>query len=108
MQLSALVAVLPLAVSAAQIPVSVSNAAGELAFDPDSVDASAGDQVVFTFWPKAHSVSQSTFDSPCEQMAGGINSGIVPVQSGTGVTITPNLHKGGGTLTRVACRELSQ
>ncbi len=38
--------------------------------------ASAGDQVVFHFNPKNHSVTQSSFASPCGFKSGGINSGL--------------------------------
>jgi plastocyanin len=50
-----------------------------LSFDPPSVNASAGDTVTFIFYPKNHTVTQSTFAAPCQQMDGGANSGFQPV-----------------------------
>ncbi|KAF5373840.1 hypothetical protein D9758_000739 [Tetrapyrgos nigripes] len=45
-----------------------------LAFNPTSVTAAQGDNVVFQFRNKNHSVTQSTFASPC--VASGIDSGF--------------------------------
>lgn len=66
--------------SAAQIDVDV----GEdgLVFDPSTVTAAAGDTVAFHFYPRDHSVVQSTFDSPCKPMSGGFYSGYIPSTSG--------------------------
>jgi plastocyanin len=61
--------------------VSVSNKGGELKFVPDSVQAEQGDTVTFRFWPKNHSVAQSTFAAPCAPMQGGFWSGFVPTVS---------------------------
>ncbi|KAF1834891.1 Cupredoxin, partial [Decorospora gaudefroyi] len=61
--------------------VIVSDKQGSLLFKPDSLTAAEGDTVTFHFWPKNHSVAQSTFDSPCEPMQGGFWSGYVPTAS---------------------------
>ncbi|KAF5375091.1 hypothetical protein D9758_000150 [Tetrapyrgos nigripes] len=50
-----------------------------LAFTPEAISAEIGDQVVFTFMNKNHSVTQSSFDSPCSAKEGGENSGFMPV-----------------------------
>lgn len=63
---------------AAEHTVSVSDKSGALTFTPDTVQAAQGDSVVFHFWPKNHSVAQSTFAKPCEPMANGMWSGFVP------------------------------
>ena len=43
-------------------------------------------RVRFNFHPKNHSVVQSTFDNPCQQLKGGFSSGHIPVaQSPSGV-----------------------
>ena len=55
---------------------------GGLTFTPPSITAAEGDIVEFEFFPKNHTVTQSTFATPCEAMtspAAGIDSGFVPV-----------------------------
>jgi len=61
----------------ATISVTVGGEAG-LVFDPEWVDASAGDVVTFDLLSASHSVTQSTFDQPCVFMEGGADSGILP------------------------------
>ncbi|VDC06009.1 unnamed protein product [Peniophora sp. CBMAI 1063] len=65
-----------------------------LSFTPSSVTAAAGDTVTFVFFPKNHTVTQSTFAAPCTKMAGGIASGFQPVTadqtSVPAMTITVN------------------
>ncbi|KAL9945863.1 hypothetical protein ACHAO5_004464 [Verticillium nonalfalfae] len=54
-----------------------------LTFEPAEVTAAVGDVVEFHFWPQAHSVAQSSFDSPCQPLnTTGFFSGPVRVQSG--------------------------
>jgi len=64
--------------SAAEIKVTVGGTAG-LKFTPPSVNAAVGDVVTFTFQQKNHTVTQSTFESPCTPLAAGFDSGFVPV-----------------------------
>jgi len=72
----ALAALLPaLAVYAVDIPVQV-GLNGSLTFTPSSVTANVQDNIIFTFLAKNHSVTQSTFASPCVAMPGGIDSGF--------------------------------
>jgi hypothetical protein len=57
----------------------------QLIFDPDQITAAAGDTVSFQFQGKNHSVTQSTFASPCVRQTTptlGIDSGFMPVPSG--------------------------
>jgi plastocyanin len=61
--------------------IVVSNKGGDLVFKPDTLKAAEGDMVTFKFWPKNHSVAQSTFASPCEPMNNGFWSGFVPTMS---------------------------
>lgn len=63
---------------AAEHTVAVSTKAGDLVFKPDNVEAAEGDMIHFKFWPKNHSIAQSTFAKPCEPMQGGFWSGFVP------------------------------
>jgi len=75
-------AVLPF-VASTVYDVTVSDSAGDLAFVPEAISAVAGDQVVFHFYPRNHTVTQSSFASPCGPLAGGINSGFMPVAANT-------------------------
>ncbi|KAG6861533.1 hypothetical protein C0995_015266 [Termitomyces sp. Mi166 len=50
-----------------------------LAYSPSSITAQAGDNVIFEFQAKNHSVTQSTFASPCSFMPNGVNSGFMAV-----------------------------
>ncbi|KAG8946488.1 hypothetical protein FRC04_011664 [Tulasnella sp. 424] len=50
-----------------------------LTFSPNQVTAAVGDIVTFEFHPKNHTLTQSTFASPCAAMAGGVDSGFMPV-----------------------------
>ncbi|KAA1469212.1 hypothetical protein DENSPDRAFT_772604 [Dentipellis sp. KUC8613] len=77
-----LAAALPIAaVSAANFQVQV-GANGGLAYDPPMVNASVGDTISFVFMAKNHTVTQSTFAAPCENMTNGIDSGFQPVAAG--------------------------
>lgn len=64
-------------VSAAIIDVQVG--ADGLSYTPSAIGASVGDQVVFHFHAKNHTVTQSSFAEPCGPLAGGVNSGFMPV-----------------------------
>ncbi|KAJ7784297.1 Cupredoxin [Mycena metata] len=66
------------AASAATITVQV-GANGTLAYNPTSVTAAQGDEIVFQFLAKNHTVTQSTFAAPCDIMTtpmAGIDSGF--------------------------------
>ncbi|KAF7311458.1 hypothetical protein MKEN_01048100 [Mycena kentingensis (nom. inval.)] len=68
-------------VSAADILVQV-GAGGKLAFSPSNITAAEGDVISFQFQGKNHSVTQSSFASPCSIQttpAQGIDSGFQPV-----------------------------
>jgi plastocyanin len=70
----------PFVVSAQQVhQVAVGSSNGTLSFDPEAIFANTGDVVSFTFHQKNHSVVQSSFADPCGPLAGGINSGFMPV-----------------------------
>jgi plastocyanin len=51
-------------------------------FFPNTLSAKTGDTVTFRFWPKNHSIVQSTFASPCKPLDGGIWSGFIPSSTG--------------------------
>jgi len=52
---------------------------GILAYNPETVVASPGDTVIFTFMQKNHTATQSSFEDPCTQIEGGFDSGFQPV-----------------------------
>jgi plastocyanin len=67
--------------------IKVSNKNGDLKFEPNNLQAEAGHVVQFQFWPKNHSVVQSTFDQPCvpinnvNSSIAGFFSGFMPIQA---------------------------
>ncbi|TRM62550.1 hypothetical protein BD626DRAFT_50837 [Schizophyllum amplum] len=70
---------------AAAANFSVLVGANGLTFEPNNITgAVAGDTVEFLFYPKNHTVTQSTFAAPCSPMsspAAGVDSGFLPVQA---------------------------
>ncbi|KAL2019453.1 hypothetical protein VTK56DRAFT_9658 [Thermocarpiscus australiensis] len=57
-----------------------------LSFNPSQVSAAIGDTVIFTFLSQNHTATQSTFDKPCEPLAGGMDSGF---QANPNNTVNP-------------------
>lgn len=47
-----------------------------LLFSPSNITAQPGDTVTFSFMQRNHSVTQSTFDTPCDPAPGGFHSGL--------------------------------
>jgi len=80
--------------SAANFPVTV-GAGSILSYNPNTVTAAVGDTVTFTFAPKNHTVTQSSFAAPCQPLAGGVSSGFQPVAANAtqvpSFTITVNV-----------------
>jgi len=72
-------ALLPFAVAQQVHDVQVGSANGSLSFNPEAISAQPGDQVAFHFYPKNHTVTQSSFAGPCSFKDGGFNSGFMPV-----------------------------
>ncbi|TVY55715.1 putative GPI-anchored cupredoxin [Lachnellula cervina] len=84
---SSLVLAFAAAASAATIKVSVGQ--NGLTYTPNDITANAGDSVEFDFFPKNHTVTQSSFADPCHPLAGGFFSGFVPTKATTlGSTFT--------------------
>lgn len=65
----------------AQTTHNVVVGASGLTFTPNQVTAAVGDVVTFEFHPKNHTLTQSTFANPCSAMAGGVDSGYMPVDA---------------------------
>ncbi|KAG8928651.1 hypothetical protein FRC02_006633 [Tulasnella sp. 418] len=57
--------------------VVVGGSSGNI-FSPSSVQAKPADIVMFEFHSKNHTVTQSTFKTPCTKKADGLDSGFVP------------------------------
>ena len=62
---------------------------GRLVYSPAVVQAAVGAKVEFHYFPRNHTVTQSSFAAPCQPLAAGngINSGFVPVPSGEGAQV---------------------
>jgi len=58
--------------------VTVGGPAGGLTFQPAEISAAIGDMVVFTFLSANHTATQSAFDTPCQPLAGGMDSSFQP------------------------------
>jgi plastocyanin len=56
-------------------------AGGKLLFDPQTVMAKVNDEVEFQFFARNHSVTQSSFDNPCNPIDRAIFSAFVPSAS---------------------------
>ncbi|KAK4228576.1 hypothetical protein QBC38DRAFT_535712 [Podospora fimiseda] len=67
------------AVQAAHHTVTVGK--GGLRFDPPTLTAAAGDTITYQFFARNHSVTQSSFNEPCQPLSGGFFSGFVPTES---------------------------
>jgi len=79
--LSAVFASLPLFAHAAVWNITVGGSAG-LVYTPPSVNATTGDILHFIFEATNHTVTQSTFETPCSPLLGGVNTGFnFPVNS---------------------------
>ncbi|KAJ7200283.1 hypothetical protein B0H12DRAFT_547583 [Mycena haematopus] len=92
MHLSLAVAVLApasLSTYAAKILVQVGQD-NQLTFSPSNITAKVGDVVNFQFLSKNHSVTQSSFASPCTALKGGVDSGFQAV--GANATATPEFN----------------
>ncbi|OJD16779.1 hypothetical protein AJ78_03069 [Emergomyces pasteurianus Ep9510] len=63
--------------SAAKIDVKVGD--DGLTFSPSTIKASAGDDVVFHFFPRNHDVAAGPFDAPCTPSDNGFYSGLINV-----------------------------
>ncbi|KAG6846020.1 hypothetical protein H0H87_011068 [Tephrocybe sp. NHM501043] len=53
--------------------------ANGLTYTPEAISAAPGDQIVFHFHAKNHTVTQSSFADPCGLKEGGFDSGFIPV-----------------------------
>ncbi|KAE9408947.1 hypothetical protein BT96DRAFT_913628 [Gymnopus androsaceus JB14] len=78
MRFFAVVAALLSAVAAETFTVIVGGNS-TVTYNPTSVNATNGDIVQFQFVSKNHTVTQSSFATPCTALAGGVNSGFQAV-----------------------------
>jgi len=84
MRFSTVVAALipAIAVSAEKFTVVVGGNS-TLTFQPNTVTAKQGDVIAFQFASKNHTVTQSTFATPCTLNPNGVDSGFQAVPAGT-------------------------
>jgi len=84
----------PPAVTATSSPFKVSVGKDGLTYTPSNIIAEVGTLIEFDFFPKNHTVTQSSFKDPCHPLStGGFFSDFVPTMaspSGTTFTITVN------------------
>ena len=57
-----------------------------LSFSPEQIKATVGDTVIFTYLSQNHTATQSAFDTPCQALAGGMDSGY---QANPNNTVNP-------------------
>ncbi|KAK0107106.1 hypothetical protein ONS95_003813 [Cadophora gregata] len=57
--------------------------AGGLVFSPDQIKANIGDMVIFEFHSQNHTATQSAFTTPCDPLAGGMDTGFMPNPNNT-------------------------
>jgi plastocyanin len=60
-------------------------------FTPDFIRGAAGDEIIFEFYPKNHTVTQSTLAAPCSPVAGGGDTDYTPVAADATVRPTKRL-----------------
>jgi plastocyanin len=58
--------------------IDVSNRANAPTFSPGNINIPLGDVVQFQFQGGNHSAKQSAFDTPCQAVPGGFDSGFQP------------------------------
>lgn len=68
------------AVASAKQTIRIDVGKDGLQYSAPSVKAAVGDELEFHYYPKNHTVTQSSFDKPCQPLAGGFHSGFVPTQ----------------------------
>ncbi|KAI0031702.1 Cupredoxin [Vararia minispora EC-137] len=66
-------------VRSVEFTITVGGPGGVIAYEPPCVNASVGDVVTFVFKQKNHTVTQSSFGSPCTSLNGGFDTGFIPV-----------------------------
>ena len=68
------------------VTVGANNA---LSYSPNTITAAVGSSIEFVFSPPTHSVTQSSFDSPCAPLANntGFYSGLFNTASGTNANV---------------------
>ncbi|KAH6917257.1 hypothetical protein BKA70DRAFT_328254 [Coprinopsis sp. MPI-PUGE-AT-0042] len=64
-------------------------AEGKLLYSPEAIFAEPGDQVVFHFHPKNHTVTESSLNDPCGRKEGGFHSEFQPVAANVSIEALP-------------------
>ena len=91
----ALTALLSLAEAQKVHVVNVGSRNNSLVYSPDKLTAPVGDMIQFQFVSGNHTVTQSTFDAPCQPVAmnsanvTGVYSGFQPVSASAAMGMVP-------------------
>ncbi|KAH7311680.1 hypothetical protein B0I35DRAFT_411843 [Stachybotrys elegans] len=64
---------------------------GGLTYQPDQLQANVGDLIIFEFLAQNHTISQSAFATPCDPLAGGMDSGFEFANPNNTVTPPPQV-----------------
>ncbi|KAK5945819.1 hypothetical protein PMZ80_003027 [Knufia obscura] len=70
--------------------VTVGDTNGSLKFFPENVKAEVGSVVQFQFYPKNHTITESTFAEPCKPMPANMSTPERPGQKSGFVPVTPD------------------
>lgn len=70
--------------------VTVSNNNGSLMYFPENIKAEVGSVVQFQFYPKNHTITESSFAAPCKPIAANLTSAMRPGQKSGFVPVTPD------------------
>ncbi|PVH74184.1 Cupredoxin [Cadophora sp. DSE1049] len=87
----ALAAVVATATAQEGTTIQVTVGKGGLVYSPNNIRAEVGTNIEFSFFPKNHTVTQSSFKDPCHPLENGFFSSFVPTAnspSGSTFTIT--------------------
>lgn len=90
--------------------VKVASVNNSLTYSPDNIKVEAGGMVQFQFLAGNHTVTQSTFDQPCQPISAfsnttGFHSGFVPVAASAGMTPTYTIQINNTTPLWVYCAQ---
>lgn len=65
-----------------------------LTFEPNNIVEPKGTVISFNFNPKNHTVTQSSFDEPCQPVDDGFSSGFIPISvSPSGIQFEVTVEK---------------
>ncbi|KAF8599527.1 hypothetical protein BDV93DRAFT_560330 [Ceratobasidium sp. AG-I] len=66
---------------------------GKPRYNPQYVHAKVGDTIRFEFFPREHSVTETSFDNPCHEINGGYDTGLITFSKYRNMTRTYKVTK---------------